>query len=337
MPTYRKYFKNRFLLNGIELQNVSIGMSVIGKFEEPLDEAGLHLPFTIRNYEYPMRGLLQIKSQDYAGKEIEESYLILSDSVEEGSKYGEWKHNLRVMEYSGKYDSFLYHTFTYTKPLKDVTPAPFEVIEDRINYNIVGGFGENTLGYAINVFMPNIDIRRTYYDNETITIPQVDEAIQATQLAFDSYYYRYDNRPCFVMVDSDPSTRHVLSSSNFSIQLEEGEHYIDFGFNAVSASYLTTSGDKVMFRFYVNVIKNSDLSLLDAINIIRDSKPFESKLYHGQTRLFNIDPEIEDYLASVEMPQMFLQKATMRQILNTIFSYVNAISRFYYDNETLDV
>ena len=172
MPKYRKYFKNRFLLNGIELQNVSIGMSAIGKFEEPLDEAGLHLPFTIRNYEYPMRGLLQIKSQDYAGNEIEESYLILSDSVEEGSKYGEWKHNLRVMEYSGKYDSFLYHTFTYTKALKNDNPAPFYFYDTPFISNFFGS--SNT--YDISVFLKPLYIKTTYFSDEEITLPQVEKS-----------------------------------------------------------------------------------------------------------------------------------------------------------------
>lgn len=333
MPTYKKYFQNKFLLNGVELENVSIGASAIGKFEEPLDEAGLHLPFTIRDYEYPMRGLLQIFSEDYAGNKIENAYLILSDEVEEGSKYGEWKHNLIVMEYSGKYDAYLYHTFTYTKPLKDNNPAPFEIKDTTLITKVTGGIGDG--GYNFSVFLKPLNIVTTYFSNEDITIKQVEQALQATDVVA-TYACRYESRDAWVMIDDNVLTKHTISSSDYTFQLEEGSHYIDYGFNAVESDMVPTGGDKILYRFHFNVIPRSNFSLLDAINIIRDSKPFESKLYHANTRLFNIDPAIESYLASIEMPQMFLQKATMRQILNTIFSYVNAISRFTYNEGNLD-
>ena len=326
MPRYKKYFKHKFVLNGVELTNVSIGASAIGKFEEPLDEAGLHLPFTTRGYEYPMRGLLQIESEDYAGNQIEATYIILSDEVEEGSKYGEWKHNLRVMEYSGKYDSYLYHTFTYTKPLKNNNPAPFRILSD-VN-------GEGALGFNYVVRLQPLDIKTSYYVDESITLPQVYEAVQGTQFVAP-YYHTFTKVDAIIRIDG--GSTHVLSDSPYTFTFDTaGEHYIDYGFNAVDSATVPDGGETIMYRFYVNAIARNNLSVLDAINIIRDSKPFESKIYHEQTRLFNIDPTIEPYLASVEMPQMFLQKATMRQILNTIFSYVNAISRFYYNSEEID-
>lgn len=330
MPTYRKYFKNKFMLNGVELENVSIGASAIGKFEEPLDEAGLHLPFTIRDYEYPMRGLLETTSEDYAGNKIETTYIILNDEVEEGSKYGEWKHNLRVMEYSGKYDSYLYHTFTYTKPLKNNNPAPFRVMSDLNNATSVVN---NAFAVYKMVFMPKLDVSTSYYSDIDITFPIVDKAIQGTQF-LSANQRRFQEVDVWVSIDG--GTKHTLSSSSYTFQLSKGKHYIDFGFYPVVNEIILTNTPISMYQFYVTSLPKSDLSVLDAINIIRNSKPFESKLYHSQTRLFNIDPEIEEYLSNVEMPQMFLQKATMRQILNTIFSYVNAISRFYHNNEDID-
>lgn len=330
MPRYKKYFKHKFVLNGVELTNVSIGASAIGKFEEPLDEAGLHLPFTTRGYEYPMRGLLQIESEDYAGNKVEATYIILSDEVEEGSKYGEWKHNLRVMEYSGKYDSYLYHTFTYTKPLKNNNPAPFILLSDLNNATSNVG---NTFAVYKMVFLEALKVLATYYANENITFPKVAQAVQGTDF-ISSNQRRFANVNAWVSVDN--GVKHTLSSTPYTFQLSSGEHFIDYGFYPIINDVIKTTSPITMYRFYVNAIARSNLSLLDAINIIRDSKPFESKIYHEQTRLFNIDPAIETYLASVEMPQMFLQKATMRQILNTIFSYVNAISRFYYNNEEID-
>jgi len=325
MPTYKKYFKHKFLLNGVELNNVSIGASAIGKFEEPLDEAGLHLPFTMRDYEYPMRGLLQILSEDYKGKIIDTTYIILSDEVEEGSKYGEWKHNLHVMEYSGKYDAYLYHTFTYTKPLKNDNPAPFAIIE---NVN-----GEGATGYNLVVRLQPINVRTSYYANEPILFPQVSKAYQGKSFVAP-IYHTYSEVDAFIKVDG--GSKHILSNSSTSIQLSEGSHYIDYGINSVVSSVFPTGGERVIYRFYVNAISRSGISLLDALNIVRDSKPFESKLYHEATRLFNIDESITSYLSKIELPQMFLQKATMRQILNTMFSYINAISRFIYNSEDID-
>ena len=98
-------YKYLFQLNGEELLDVSIGVGVIEKLEEPLDEGGLHLPFSIRDYEYEMRGLLQITAQDELETQLEFYFLVVADRVNEGSKYGEWKHDLSVVEYSHKLDN----------------------------------------------------------------------------------------------------------------------------------------------------------------------------------------------------------------------------------------
>ena len=84
------------------------------------------------------------------------------------------------------------------------------------------------------------------------------------------------------------------------------------------------------------------------IEIVRSTIPIESSYYHDTTRLFDLDTTtlydtgitLETLFKSIEMPQMFFQKMTARQILNTIFKYINAISRLVFvegDNDKLTV
>ena len=125
------------------------------------------------------------------------------------------------------------------------------------------------------------------------------KVLQGTYIA-DPFRMRFGETHAFIIIDDDISTRHIITSSDYTFTLDEGEHHIDYGFITLPTDAVPEGGkDEYVYRFYINVIPRVELSLLDAINIIRDSKPFESKIYHEQTRLFNIDPEIEEYLASV--------------------------------------
>jgi hypothetical protein len=86
-------------------------------------------------------------------------------------------------------------------------------------------------------------------------------------------------------------------------------------------------------------------TLLDALNHVRDVVPFERVSLHSATRLFNIDSDLETFLGNIEAPQFFFTGMSLREMINAIASYVNAIGRmednrnlvFSFYNEILDL
>ena len=69
---------------------------------------------------------------------------------------------------------------------------------------------------------------------------------------------------------------------------------------------------------------------------IRSVVPLETKEYHEQTRLFNLDSALEERFKKVQMPQLFLTMQTLKQTLDTMFKYINAISRVHFVSNDLD-
>jgi len=314
-------------LNGVELTDVSIGISAIDKFEEPLDEAGFHLPFTAYRYPYSMRGLITIEVKQDSDTETF-AFLIISDGVKEGSKYGEWLHDLTVLEYTHKLDNYLVHSLAHTKRLISEEPAPFRTyIND---------------GFEVLVHLEPINIKTTYYDDEEIEFPLVREAYQVDTATGDSIA-SYFEVPAYIQIDGDGGTKHVISSSSTSVTLDVGNHYIDYGIEAEDSAipFGIEEGDVVIFRYYISVQERESQSVYDLLDRVRNmiSKfgGVESKLYFDDTRIFDIDEDIEDYLKSIEAPQTYVQKATARQVINSIFQYVNAISRLRYQEDDLDL
>ena len=75
-------------------------------------------------------------------------------------------------------------------------------------------------------------------------------------------------------------------------------------------------------------------TLLDALNHIRDVVPFERVSLHPATRLFEIDSDLATFLGNIEAPQFFFTGMSLREMINAIASYVNAIGRME-DNRNL--
>jgi hypothetical protein len=330
----------KILLNGVELTDVTIGVSAIDKFEEPLDEAGINLPFTAIDYPYEMRGLLTIQVQQTGNTSLQFDYLIIDDNVSEGSKYNEWIHALSVLEYTHKLDMYLVHSLAFTKSLKNDNPAPMRVIDNIFNL-------ESALytpnGALLHASFEPLDIKTSYYADETITFPQVREVYQVTSNA--DAWNDYVERPAYITAkDLDDTTIHAseeISAGDVEWTFDVGQYYIDYSFDATSYTGGADEGDTVVYRYYITVIERNTLSVYDLIDNVRKhiSKfgGIESKRYFDDTRIFEIDSDIETYLKSVEAPQTYIQKATARQVLNSVFTYVNAISRLQYQEDDLDL
>ncbi|NCU40114.1 hypothetical protein EOL99_04490, partial [Candidatus Falkowbacteria bacterium] len=106
----------------------TIGASTQEKLEEALDESVLHIPITVRNYEYKMYGLLKITADDEVNTPLEFTYLIISDEVGLESFDGYYSHSLHAVEYTNKLDKYLVNSLTFTKPFVQKRRAPFEYL-----------------------------------------------------------------------------------------------------------------------------------------------------------------------------------------------------------------
>jgi len=320
--------KYKVLINGEEVERVSIGAKIIEKLEEAMDTATLKLKITDRPNEFQMYDLLQVIIEDEDSEQTIFDFLINGDRVEEGSKYGIYIHNLDFIEYTYKYNNYMVQSLTRTKNIKNNNPAPF-VVSDLNEFNRF-------------YWIPPIDVKTSYYANETITFNQVVQGYQSIDV-YDGYSSTYERVDTYIQIVGQTSTRQILSNDDATFNLSAGDYELEYGFVASTTenSYDILEGsDQWLYRFNIRVIKREEVSVLDLLNLVRTNVSvgggIESKLYFDDTRLFDIDPDIQDYLASVEAPQIFIQKATLRQVLNSIFLYVNAISRVKWNDEDID-
>ena len=76
-------------------------------------------------------------------------------------------------------------------------------------------------------------------------------------------------------------------------------------------------------------------SLLDVLQHIRNVIPFERTSFLSSTRLFDINTTLATYLDGIEAPQFFLNGGSLREMLNSISSYVNAIARLEDNNNLI--
>jgi hypothetical protein len=97
--------------------------------------------------------------------------------------------------------------------------------------------------------------------------------------------------------------------------------------------------------FFTQPLTGPKKTLLDALNHVRDVVPFERASVHAATRLFEVDSALATFLDDIEAPQFFFNGTNLREMINTIASYVNAIGHmeenrnlvFSFYNEILSV
>lgn len=324
-------------LNGKDITNsVSIGATIQEKLAEPMDDGSIHLPLSILDIEYTMKGFLEITIEEDEDLRKYE-FLIINDNVNEGSKYGDYKHDLTVMEYSGKADDYIIRSFASTKIIKEEGEAPFTYN----SYDINGFTSDNNGEIWIyqRLYMPKIDVKKMYYADEPIVIESVGYGKQGIlDIYNDGLTYKFI--PLFLKATKEGGLTQTvnISDNDSNFVLSEGWWTFEYGFyNTISYDVSTpTNQDISIYKFKVRIISREFVSIYDLLTQISDMVSkwggIESKHYYNSTRLFEIDEDIADYLKSVEAPQMYFQKLTLRQALNTVFSYVNAISRLKKDN-----
>ncbi len=364
-----------FKLNGEDItESVSIGAVVREILSEPLDMGSLHLPFDINDIEYKLKGLLEIIIQEYDidtetyTTTIKHDLLIIYDEVVLSDRISVYTHDLQVMEYTAKFDDYDVKSLAYTKRLKDAGKAPFEYVLNWAEDPAIPIITQKNLVIQQFIYMSYLNFNRTYYNDEYIHIEKMEKPIFARLTeghGVGEYGIPEKANAFFRVKDKDGNIvrgEWVISDNGQSFKLPiNGEYDFEYGFkryprydgsgnvinNHIDDHYplfeegTTTPATYVAYRFKVKIIDREGLSVYDLLMRVSDMVSkfggIESKHYYDSTRLFEIDDEIAEYLKSVEAPQTYVQNATLRQVLNLIFSYVNSISRLKHNNSGLDV
>ena len=315
-------FTYQIRLNG-EPIFATLGATVVDKLEEPLDEGALHIPITTQGVEYDMLGLLDIQVSKTGQTTQRFTYLVLSDKVTVKSKDGFYSHDLTVVEYTYKFDKYLVNALTFTKPFEKKVRAPFTYNEQ---VSVTTG-----LTIAPYYFYDDIYVNETYFLNKEYTFEQVSQidVLNNTINYSDAYFDKED-----VYISFDGATPVNLTTSDRSIT------FTTKGFKDIEIGYYNSVPTFIpIFTYHISVVDERRYTLWDMLSIVRAVVPIESKFYHDnyQTRLFDIDTNYETVFKKIEMPQMFFQKQTLRQVLNTLFKYINAISRLQYNESDYDI
>jgi uncharacterized repeat protein (TIGR02543 family) len=318
-------FEYSFKLNGVELY-ATLGANTIDKLEEAMDETAFHIPITVLDFEYKMFGLLQVEIKDDNDDTLTFDYLIMSDEVTVLSKDGWYSHSVTAIEYTHKLDKYLVNTLTFTKPFSRKVRAPFEYLN---------GFDIITPQTYMKAILPRVEINEFHTVGEEIIVKSVGVAKYPDPL-YGSANSEFFDKDVYIRVDSE--SYHNLTVGDFEYTFTTG------GYRTITVGVIIDESDPFdvqllpMYQYYITVFDDKKYTLYDVLTIIRETIPIESKFYHTYSglRLFDIDTNLVDEFKKIEMPQMFIQHQTVRQVLNTIFKYINAISRLKYIDDGAD-
>ncbi len=123
-------------------------------------------------------------------------------------------------------------------------------------------------------------------------------------------------------------------SNPLVLDLPSGDYIIEYGMNLYTPyrQWLSEARRIERFiRYHVRVNRKMTKTLLDVVKNIRNCVPLEKQSTHDFTRLFDIPDTLASILDKIVAPQMLLTQITVRQGLNGILKYINAISRLMTD------
>jgi hypothetical protein len=295
-----------FLLNGKRL-DATIGAMVHEKLEEALDESAFNLPITTLGFPQRILGLLNITVSDNNDSQ-EFNYLVVSDDVTLASKDGFYEHNLIAVEYTYKLDKMFVSALTFTKPFVRNSRAPFKYL---------GVQTENDGFLVVRSLFPKVEFKENYFTQEIITIPRVSKCLVTDNILPN------EQRDVYIQTDLSGYTNNFnITQSEYQITMPNFS--VDFEINV---GYLENSSFIPVFKHFCRVIKEQRYTLYDMIQRVRAVIPVERESFFDKTRVFELDDSLTNLFKTIDMPQMFFKQQTARQVLNTMFKYINAISR----------
>ncbi|MFA6662157.1 MAG: hypothetical protein WCS56_03900, partial [Bacilli bacterium] len=280
------------------------------------------------------------------------------------------------IEYTAKLDDYDVKSLAYTKSIKDNRAAPFEYVLDWVPDSLIPIDTKKDIKPLQFIYLAPLNFKRTYYVGEKIKINQVAKPIFARKVmgaGVGQYGEPEEATAILRVLDKDGNI--VITEKNISLNVhtivinEPGEYSFEYCFKRyprydngnlindhvddkyrlfIDEYYENLEESKripklhIAYRFKVKIAEETNLSVYDLIMRVSDMVSkfgnIESKKYFDTTRLFEItDPDEIEFLKSVEAPQTYIQNATLRQVLNLIFSYVNSISRLKHNDLGADI
>ncbi len=307
-----------------------IGFSTSRKWEEALDEATLVIPFTYENdTPYKMFSILNIEISEVASYTSLATiatrtyeFIIYSDNITSLGSYGYYRHQVNAIEYTAKLDYYMINNLSKSRSVLKTTQAPFTTHELTAS--------SETAWFA-KVTLEDIGLKEDFYANKDLVIDEVYEAYVASS-GEPTGFKRTDAviRTNATLVSG--TSPHTLSDGPATWVFPTGEWQIEYGFIADGTEgYSYDVGFNPIYTFYVEALNQYESTMYDVINEIRDSVStyggIEDTVYYDTTRIFDIDSSYDDYLKSVQAPQIYMDQATARQMLIYCLSFMNMLPR----------
>jgi len=192
-----------------------------------------------------------------------------------------------------------------------------------LDYTVVIGRNQNFAGSTVKINALEITLYKSEeLDFGVLTIPATT---------------RFENFQILDRVDitvTDGETTKVYDP--FLVISDEVEPVSKLGYYKHTITFIEDihKFDKILSSniFITQPLEGERNTLLDVLNHIRDVVPFERASVHSATRLFEIDQELADFLDDIDAPQFFFTGMNLREMINAVASYVNAIGRLEEGN-----
>ena len=337
----------KFFINDVDVTpRVEIGANVKERFAEELDVGSLTLSFWDTGGSIKALSRVDIVELEDDGETEVKRYhmLVISDNVEPITKMSplRYRHELSLIELTHKLDYSIINALSFSQPIEDLVTAPFtSIYTTTIGNNVFDGMEAQANAACEFPKIPPIfsryesDIEIKSVDKAKIWVAsqnQNDPALLLGEFDLTLNLFRIDE---VVNVNNEITQTDILlqtvnlSQNDFVVtNLSPAKYAIEIGLNesfVLFGSQNTNINRK--YKYFVEINNRFEYTLLDVVNKIRDLAPLEKKSIHSQTRLFNLSQELQDKLANIKSPQIYIEKLTSREALNEALKYVNAISR----------
>lgn len=346
----------KFFINDVDVTpRVEIGANVKQRFAEELDVGSLTLSFWDTGGSIKALSRVDIVELQNDGVTEVKRYhmLVIADSVEPITKMSplKYKHELSLIELTHKLDYSIINALSFSQPIEDLVTAPFtSIYVTTIGNNAFDGMANEAQANAACEFpkIPPIfsryegDIEIKSVDTAKIWVAsenQNDPALLLGEFDLTLNFLRIDEA---LDVNNEVTRTEVLlqtvnlSQNDFVVtDLAPAKYAIEIGLNEsfiLFGSQNTNINRK--YKYFVEINNRFEYTLLDVVNKIRDLAPLEKKSIHAQTRLFNLSQDLQDKLANIKSPQIYIEKLTSREAINEALKYVNAISRLVRTGDT---
>ena len=335
-----------FIINGEDVTDkVSLGANVKERFAEELDVGSITISYSKKNTPEKVLGLTTVKKYNDKNQLLKRwDMYIVDDEVEPITKDNNFfRHELTLIELTHKLDYYIVNALGFTQPIVETVTAPFKhtlSIDSPIPI-----FQKNTV-----VEFPEVPKLYSRYYESKIQIPTTGQVILSTSSNPDSTLLvevgRFDlllnvNRLYDDGVVEQVTINHNITTTPYVFdEVPDGTYQFIFTFNRnfttpvifpEDQSYIVNASRE--FVFETRFIKRKRYTMYDVINRIRTNYPLERADLFDSTRLFNINEELADKLKKIPAPQLYFNRQTVRETINSALKYVNAVCRLVMNGD----